>query len=64
MKKGFLTFGDQAASTVNSGRVELNELEVLKGKANTSNHGVSITSASVRRGAGEVGSSISLMRRP
>ena len=55
-----LTLSDQAASTVDTGRVELDELEVLEGKANTGDHGVSISSASVSRGAGEVGSSISL----
>lgn len=55
-----VTFSNEAPSTINSGGVELNELEILEGKANTSNHGVSISGAGVGRGARKVGSSVSL----
>lgn len=46
--------GDQAASAVDTGRVELNELHILVGKTGTGNHGHTVTSASVSRSAREV----------
>jgi hypothetical protein len=53
------TLGDQAASTVDTSRVELNELEILVGETSTSNHGHTVTSASVSGSAAEVGSAVS-----
>lgn len=52
------TFGDQASSTVNTSRVELNKLEILEGKTGTRNHGHTVTSAGVGRGGGEVGTTV------
>lgn len=52
------TFGDQATSSVDTSGVELDELEILVGETGTSNHGHTVTSASVRRCAAEVGSTI------
>lgn len=52
------TLGDQAASAVDTSRVELHELEILVGKTSTSNHGHTVTSASVSRSAAEVSTSV------
>ncbi len=49
------TLGDEASGTVDTGGVELNELEILEGKTSTGNHGHTVTSARVGRGGGEVG---------
>jgi hypothetical protein len=46
--------GDEAACAVDAGRVELDELEVLEGKARARNHGVAVARACVRRRAAEV----------
>ena len=53
------TFGDEASSTVDTGRVELNELQILQRKTSTSNHGISVSGACVCARAAEVRSSIS-----
>lgn len=53
-----LTLSDQASSSVDTGRVELNELEILEGKSSTGDHSGSISRASVSRSAGEVGTSV------
>jgi len=53
------TLGDQASSTIDTGRMELNELQILERETGTGNHGVTVTSASVSRCAGEVGASVS-----
>lgn len=45
---------DEASSTVDSSRVELNEFEILKGKTSSDDHGVSVSRAGVSRSAGEV----------
>lgn len=52
------TLSDQAASAVDTGRVELDELEILVGETSASNHGHTVTSASVSRCAAEVGTSV------
>lgn len=52
------TLGDQAASAVDTGRVELDKLEILVGETSTGNHGHTVTSASVSRRAAEVGTSV------
>lgn len=53
------TLGDQAAGTIDTSRVELNEFQILVGETGTSSHGHTITSAGVGRGAAEVGTSVS-----
>jgi len=39
--------------------MELDKLQILEGEAGTGNHGISVTSAGVGRGAGEVGTTVS-----
>ena len=53
------TLGDEASSSVNTSGVELNELQILKRETGTGNHGITITSAGVGRGARKVGASVS-----
>lgn len=53
------TLGDQASGTVDTGGMELNELQILERETGTGNHGVTVTSASMSRCAGEVGASVS-----
>jgi hypothetical protein len=53
------SLSDQASSTVDTCGVELDKLQILERKAGTSDHGVTITSASVGRGAGKVGTTVS-----
>ena len=53
------SFGDQASCSVNTGRVELDKLEILQRETGSRNHGVSVTGAGMGGGAAEVGSSIS-----
>mmetsp|Transcript_11997 Transcript_11997/g.21516 ORF Transcript_11997/g.21516 Transcript_11997/m.21516 type:complete len:570 (-) Transcript_11997:118-1827(-) len=45
---------NQATSTVDTGRVELNELKILERNSGTGSHGITVTSASVGRGGREV----------
>lgn len=52
------TLGDQAASAVDTSGVELDELEILVGETSAGNHGHAVTSASVRRRAAEVSTSV------
>ena len=52
------TLSDEASSAVNAGRVELDEFQVLERESGTSDHGVSITRASMRARAAEVGASV------
>lgn len=52
------TLSDQAAGTVDTSWVELDELQILVRETSTSNHSHSVTSASVCRGAREVGTSV------
>lgn len=52
------TLCDQAAGAVDTGGVELHELEVLQGEARTGDHGVTVTGAGVRGGTGEVRSPV------
>src|ERR1700730_6865272 len=47
-------FGNEAACTVNSRGMELDELHVLQGKPCAQHHGVAVAGAGVRRGAGEI----------
>mmetsp|Transcript_33159 Transcript_33159/g.56727 ORF Transcript_33159/g.56727 Transcript_33159/m.56727 type:complete len:342 (+) Transcript_33159:1002-2027(+) len=51
-------FGDQAASTVDTSRMELHELRILQGDAGSEGHSVSVTGAGVRAGAREVGATV------
>jgi hypothetical protein len=50
--------GDQTTGTVDTSRVELNELQILVRKTSTGDHSHTITSASVSRGTTEVGTSV------
>jgi hypothetical protein len=52
------TLSNQAASSVDAGRVELDELEILVGETGASNHGHTVTSAGVGRSAAEVGTAV------
>mmetsp|Transcript_45256 Transcript_45256/g.61374 ORF Transcript_45256/g.61374 Transcript_45256/m.61374 type:complete len:297 (+) Transcript_45256:794-1684(+) len=52
------TFSHEATSTVDTSRVELNEFRILNGQVSTGNHTVTITSASMSGGAGEVSSTV------
>ena len=48
------TLSNQTTSTVDTRRVELDELKVLEGKASTSDHGIAVTRARVCARAAEV----------
>jgi hypothetical protein len=52
------TLSDQATSSVDTGRVELDELEILVGETGTGNHGHAVTGTGVGRCAGEVSSTV------
>lgn len=52
------TLSDQAAGAVDTGRVELDELEILVGQTGAGNHGHTVTRAGVGRRAGEVGAAV------
>jgi len=52
------TLSDQATSSVDTGRVELDELEILVGETGTGNHGHTVTGTGVGRCAGEVSSAV------
>lgn len=52
------TFGDEAACTIDTSWVELDEFEILQRKARPSDHGISITRARVRASATEVCASV------
>jgi hypothetical protein len=58
-KDGQPTFGDEAASTVDTSWVELDKLEILKGQAGTNYHRITITRTSMRTCAAEIRASIS-----
>mmetsp|Transcript_45581 Transcript_45581/g.121197 ORF Transcript_45581/g.121197 Transcript_45581/m.121197 type:complete len:372 (+) Transcript_45581:1171-2286(+) len=49
----------QATGTVDAGRMELHELEILQGQAGASNHGIAVTSAGVGAGGREVSAAVS-----
>jgi len=49
---------NQATSTINTSWVELNKFKILQGKASTSNHGITITRASVRARTTEVSATV------
>ena len=51
-------FSHEAASTIDSSWMELNELGVLNGKASSGDHTTTVTGASMGASAGEVGSAI------
>ena len=57
------TFGDQTAGTVDTSWVELDEFQVLEGKAGASNHGITVARARVRTRATEVSASITTSRQ-
>jgi hypothetical protein len=52
------TLSDQTSSTVDTSRVELNELQILVRKTSTGDHSHTVTSASVSRGTREVSTSV------
>jgi len=52
------TLGDQTSSAVDTGRVELNELQILVGKTSTGDHGHTVTGTGVSRGTREVSTSV------
>ena len=56
-------FGDQAARTIDTRRVELHELHVLQRQTRPQHHGVAIAGAGVRRGAGEIGPPVTARRK-
>ncbi len=56
-------FRDQHARAVDTGRVELHELHVLQREARACDHGVAVTRAGMRRGAGEVGAAVAARRQ-
>jgi hypothetical protein len=53
------TLGDQAAGTVDTRGMELDELEILVGKTGTGDHGHTVTGTGVGGCAAEVGSAVS-----
>ena len=53
-----LTLGDETASAIDTGRVELHELEILERETGARDHGVTVTRASVCGRAGEVRASV------
>ena len=55
--------GDQHAGAVDAGRVELHELHVLQRQAGAQHHGVAVTGAGMRRGAGEIGAAVAAGRQ-
>jgi hypothetical protein len=52
------SLSDQTSSTVDTGRMELNEFEILERKSSPSNHSSSISRASVSTGTGEESTSV------
>lgn len=52
------TLSNQTTSTVDTSRVELNELQILVRKTSTGDHSHTVTSASVSRGTREVSTSV------
>lgn len=50
--------GNQATSSVDTSRVELNELQILVGETSTGNHGHTVTGTGVGRRAAEVGTAV------
>jgi hypothetical protein len=53
------TFGNKAASAIDTSGVELDEFQVLKRQTSTNNHGIAIAGTGVRACTTEVGSSVS-----
>ena len=56
-------FGNQAARTVNAGRVELHEFHVLQRQTRAQHHATAITRTGVGGGAGEEGAAITARRQ-
>src|ERR1700761_5164899 len=52
------TLCDKAPGTINTGGMELNEFQILKGKSGTNDHGIPISRASVGARAAKVRSSV------
>jgi hypothetical protein len=52
------TLGNETSSAIDTSRVELNEFKVLEWEASTSDHSITVTRASVRTRAAEVGTAI------
>ena len=52
------TLSHEAASTIDTSWVELDELGIFNGKASSGDHTTTVTSAGVSTGAGEVGSAV------
>ena len=55
---GVLTLSNQASSTINTSRMELDEFKVLQRQACPCNHSITIARACVRARAAEVSSSV------
>ena len=55
--------GDQAAGSIDPGRMKLNKFHILQGEASTQHHGITVPSARMRGGAGQKGSAISAGRQ-
>jgi hypothetical protein len=56
--RGVLTLSNQASSTINAGRMELHEFEVLQRQACACNHSITIARACVRARAAKVSPSV------
>gem|GEM_PF-2040969 len=56
-------FGDQAARTVDAGRVELHELHVLQRKARAQHHAAAVAGAGMGRGGAEVRAAVATRRQ-
>lgn len=52
------TLSDQTSGSVDTGRVELDEFQILEGKTSSDDHGVSVSRTGVGRRAREVGSTV------
>src|SRR3546814_20442887 len=48
-------FGDQAAVTIDAGRMKLHELHILQRDASAQRHAVAVAGAGMRRSGGEIG---------
>src|SRR3546814_5229908 len=51
-------FGDQAAGTIDAGRMKLHELHILQRDASAQRHAVAVAGAGMRRSGGEIGAAV------
>ncbi len=55
--------GDQAARSINAGRVELDEFKILDRQSRAQNHAAAVAGAGMGRGGGEIGAAIAAGRQ-